>query len=176
METDKNKINSEDWNKIKAILDELDIKFDLIYHEEVFTVEAMMVHLEKISGQVCKNLFVKDKKKKRLWLIVAKHDRQVNLNIIAKKLNVSGGFRFANEEILFEKLGVRQGCVTPLAVLNDKQCDVTVILDSILISNSEENIYCHPMVNSASVGIKSSKFLQFLRHVKHDPIIVDFSD
>lgn len=37
----------------------------------------MMPHLQDVSGAVTKNLFLKDKKKKSLWLVSARHDRQV---------------------------------------------------------------------------------------------------
>lgn len=37
-----------------------------------------MPHLQDVSGAVTKNLFLKDKKKKGLWLVSARHDRQVS--------------------------------------------------------------------------------------------------
>ncbi|KAJ0066797.1 hypothetical protein NL108_002812, partial [Boleophthalmus pectinirostris] len=71
----------------------------------VFTVEEMMPHLQGVTGAVSKNLFLKDKKKKSLWLVSARHDRQVNLNDLAKKLGVgSGNLRFADEAVMVEKL------------------------------------------------------------------------
>lgn len=45
---------------------------------QVFTVEEMMPHLQGVNGTVTKNLFLKDKKKKGLWLVSARHDRQVS--------------------------------------------------------------------------------------------------
>lgn len=45
---------------------------------QVFTVEEMMPHLQSVNGAVTKNLFLKDKKKKGLWLVSARHDRQVS--------------------------------------------------------------------------------------------------
>lgn len=45
---------------------------------QVFTVEEMMPHLQDVKGAVTKNLFLKDKKKKGLWLVSARHDRQVS--------------------------------------------------------------------------------------------------
>lgn len=44
----------------------------------MFTVDEMMPHLQEVSGAVTKNLFLKDKKKKSLWLVSARHDRQVS--------------------------------------------------------------------------------------------------
>ncbi|KAF4071326.1 hypothetical protein AMELA_G00272000 [Ameiurus melas] len=57
----------------------------------VFTVEEMMPHVQHLNGAVTKNLFLKDKKKKSLWLVSVRHDRQVNLNALAKKLGVGSG-------------------------------------------------------------------------------------
>lgn len=37
-----------------------------------------MPHLQDVGGAVTKNLFLKDKKKKGLWLVSARHDRQVS--------------------------------------------------------------------------------------------------
>nr|XP_018670702.1 prolyl-tRNA synthetase associated domain-containing protein 1 [Ciona intestinalis] len=158
------------------VLKSLNITTKLITHPEVFTVEAMMPYLTECSGVVCKNLFVKDKKKKKLWLIVAKHDRKINLGDIAKKLSVSGGFRFADEQVLIDTLGVSQGCVTPLAVCNDKESSVQLILDNILVSDPETMIYCHPMVNTATIGMKSADFQLFLEHTKHKPLTITFDE
>ena len=44
-----------------------------------------MPHLTHVEGAVSKNLFLKDKKKK-LWLLSAKHDAEVKLADVAKKV------------------------------------------------------------------------------------------
>jgi len=163
-------VHSKDLNNI---LQSLSIAVQLINHPEVFTVEMMMPYLEDCVGVVCKNLFVKDKKK-RLWLIVARHDRNFKLADVAKQISAQGGLRFADETTLLEKLGVKQGCVTPLAVYQDKDCSVKVVLDSSLVENLERMIYCHPMSNAATVGIKSSDFIKFLKHTGHDPVVLNF--
>lgn len=144
----------------------------------MFTVEAMMPHLKEIKGKVCKNLFVKEKKKKKLWLITAEHSKQFTLNDLAKKLGISGGFRFADESILFENLSVKQGCVTPMALLMDEQINVAFILDSDLkdISPDDGMIYSHPMVNDASIGMTSSDFIKFIEATGHNPVIVNFNE
>uniref|UniRef100_UPI00398F0D67 prolyl-tRNA synthetase associated domain-containing protein 1 isoform X2 n=1 Tax=Pristiophorus japonicus TaxID=55135 RepID=UPI00398F0D67 len=78
-------------------------------HPEVFTVEAMMPYVQHLKGAHSKNLFLKDKKKKCLWLVTVLHNRQVNLNDLAKKLGSgSGNLRFADEGTMLEKLKVGQ--------------------------------------------------------------------
>lgn len=46
-------------------------------HKEVFTVETLMKEMEGVEGVVTKNLFLRDKKKK-LYLLSARHDKEVN--------------------------------------------------------------------------------------------------
>lgn len=160
--------------ELMEYLDKLGIKSETVEHPEVFTVEAMMPHLKGLNGAVVKNLFMKDKKKKGLWLITVLHDREVNLNELAKKVNAPGGLRFADESILMEKLGVGQGCVTPLALFNDVNHDVKFVLDADILEGEHEKVYSHPMSNSATTGIKSEDFQNFLKATGHDPISVHF--
>ncbi|KAM4697718.1 prolyl-tRNA synthetase associated domain-containing protein 1-like [Rhinophrynus dorsalis] len=111
-------------------LQELGIQPVCVEHPEVFTVEKMMPHVQHLKGAHSKNLFLKDKKKKSLWLVTVLHDRQVNLNDLAKKLNVgSRNLRFADEASMLEKLKVGQGCATPLSLFCD-QGDVKFVLDA----------------------------------------------
>ena len=160
--------------QLEDLLADLGIMSTILEHPEVFTVEAMMPHLAGVDGLVCKNLFVRNKKKK-LWLIVAKHDQEVNLNDVAKNVKVSGGFRFADEKILYETLGVRQGCVTPLALAEDTEGKVTLLLDADLISEPSRFVYSHPMVNDASLGMAASDLLKFFQCINHEPVLVHFN-
>ena len=138
---------------------------------QVFTVEEMMPHVAHLSGAHTKNLFLKDKKKK-LWLLSARHDANVNLSSLAKKVGAPGGLRFADETILQEKLGVRQGCVTPLALINDRANDVTFILDESLVDGTFERMHFHPMDNAATIGLTPTEFLKFLNAINHNPVSV----
>ena len=157
-------------------LEKLGIDSETVEHPEVFTVEAMMTHLnmKNLNGVVVKNLFMKDKKKKGLWLITVPHDREVNLTDLGKKVNAPGGLRFADESILLEKLGVAQGCVTPLALFNDVNHDVKFVLDDDILEGGHNKVYSHPMRNSATTGITAEDFLKFLKATGHEPIRVVF--
>ena len=125
-----------------------------------------MPHVAHLPGAHCKNLFLRDKKKK-LWLFSARHDLEVKLNDLAKKVGAPGGLRFADESILYEKLGVRQGCVTAFALINDKNNNVKFIIDEALIGDKFERIFFHPLDNAASTGIAPSDFLKFLEAIGH---------
>ena len=159
---------------IKAI-ENLKINFKIITHPEVFTVEAMMPYLNEVDGLVCKNLFVKDKKKKQLWLVTTKHDQKVSLSWLSKHMKL-GSMRFAAEDVLKEKLNVAKGCVTPLALFFDKECEVNFILDQSLTLNTDTFIYSHPMVNDASIGMAYSDLKLFIESTQHKINVVDFTD
>ncbi|XP_072173972.1 prolyl-tRNA synthetase associated domain-containing protein 1-like [Diadema setosum] len=160
--------------ELLAEFDRLGITHETVEHPEVFTVEAMMPHLKDLTGMVCKNLFLRDKKKK-LWLLTALHDRQVTIGTVGKKVGAPN-LRFADESILLEKLGVRQGCVTPFALINDKAGDVRFLLDSEIAKGGDVKVYAHPLVNSASTAVSSEDFMKFVRATGHEPILVDFSE
>lgn len=140
----------------------------------MFTVEEMMPYIQHLKGAHSKNLFLKDKKKKNYWLVTVLHDRQINLNDLAKQLGVgSGGLRFADETVMLEKLKVGQGCATPLALFCDDG-DVKFVLDSAFLEGGHEKVYFHPMTNSATMGLSPEDFLTFVKMTGHDPIILNF--
>ncbi|XP_019903240.2 prolyl-tRNA synthetase associated domain-containing protein 1 isoform X2 [Esox lucius] len=142
---------------------------------QVFTVEEMMPHLQGLSGAVTKNLFLKDKKKKGLWLVSVRHDRVVNLNDLAKKLGLgSGNLRFAEEAAMVDKLKVSQGCATALALFCDKDNMVNVVLDSDLVNGGHELVYFHPMTNAATMGLKPDDLIKFLKETGHEPVLQCF--
>ncbi|XP_002737969.1 prolyl-tRNA synthetase associated domain-containing protein 1-like [Saccoglossus kowalevskii] len=161
----------------EEIIDELKRQgydIEVFEHPEVFTVETMMPYVGHLPGVHTKNFFLKDKKKKGLWLMTVKHDREVNLGKISKEVGAPGGLRFADESIMLDKIGVGQGCVTPIALYNDKNKDVKFILDSDIINGGHERMYCHPMVNSATIGIKPEDFKSFIESTGHSPILLNF--
>ncbi|KAK2896281.1 hypothetical protein QQF64_006337 [Cirrhinus molitorella] len=159
--------------ELEDLLKRLDIDTICIDHPEVFTVEEMMPHLAHVSGIVAKNLFLKDKKKKSLWLLSARHDRQINLNDVAKRLGL-GTLRLADESVMLEKLKVGQGCATALALFCDTEQSVKMVLDRDLTHGGHQRVYFHPMTNSASMGLKPDDLLRFLKETGHEPVIVDF--
>ncbi|KAA0717517.1 Prolyl-tRNA synthetase associated domain-containing protein 1 [Triplophysa tibetana] len=160
---------------LKELLGRLNIDTICVEHPQVFTVEEMMPHVSHLNGMVTKNLFLKDKKKKSLWLLSVRHDRQVNLSDVAKRLGLGGGnLRLAEESLMLDKLKVGQGCATALSIFCDEEQSVKVVLDSDLTSGGHERIYFHPMTNSATMGLKPDDLLRFLRDTKHEPIILNF--
>jgi len=142
-----------------------EIKFSNVDHPEVFTVEAMMPYLKNVKGAICKNLFLKDKKK-NYYLLSAVHDKEVNLNEVGKKIGVKD-LRFGDEAVMFDLLGVSQGCVTAYALVNDTKKSVKFIVDSALLDGNFNSVNFHPMVNTATSQISTADFAKFLSLTGH---------
>jgi len=157
---------------LQAIFDELSIAPKTKDHEPVMTVEAGLEATKDMGCAFSKNLFIKDKKA-GMYLLVVTHDRKVDMKGLPGLLGVSAaGFRLADEAALQEKLGVKQGAVSALAVMNDKAGEVKLVIDSELMSAS--GIGCHPLTNDATCVLTPAQLEAFVKHTSHEPIVLDF--
>ncbi|MGE0698920.1 MAG: prolyl-tRNA synthetase associated domain-containing protein [Hyphomicrobiaceae bacterium] len=154
--------------ELMARLDELGIETTTVEHEPVFTVaESERLHRE-IAGGHTKNLFLKDAKDK-LWLVVAEAHTAVDLKALPKAIG-SARLSFGKAELLMEVLGVLPGSVTALALVNDTSRRVSVVVDERLMRY--DIINCHPLVNTATVGIHRDDLLRFMGACGHVPRVL----
>lgn len=160
-------------SQLLAMLDELNYQTVTHHHEAVFTVEESNSITAKISGGHTKNLFLKDKKD-NYFLIVAGHHAKIKLNQAHKLIGAHKRVSFASKEKLMEHLGVLPGSVNAFAPLNDKEGNVSVIIDAPLLKNDFINV--HPLTNTMTTTISREDLLAFLEHVNHSPKIVQLSE
>jgi Ala-tRNA(Pro) deacylase len=157
-------------SEILAWLDGLGIAHDTRRHEAVFTVEESRHVSAGIPGAHTKNLFVKDKKG-RLFLVVAEHERRIDLKRLHEVIGASGRLSFGNAEQLMAALGVTPGSVTALSVINDRAARaVTVVLDDGLMQ--ADRINCHPLINTMTTGLAREGLLAVFRATGHEPLIL----
>lgn len=130
-------------------LHELNIDFKKIEHPPVYTIDEMDALGNIFEGaKICKNLFVRDQKGRRHFLIVVPEEKRVPLVELANKIE-STKLSFASNERLMKYLKLLPGAVTPLAVINDENSEVEVILDEEL--KSENLLGVHPCINTATI-------------------------
>ena len=143
-------------------LKELGIQYELIEHKAVFNMEEMdALGKDFFKGaSICKNLFLRDQKGKRHFLVTMKEEKQANLAEIAKSC-LATKLSFASEERLKKYLNLTPGAVTPLAIINDEQKAIEVILDKDLFK--EEKIGVHPGVNTATVIISPADLEKYIK-------------
>ncbi len=136
--------------KVYDYLKNLGIDYQLNEHEAVYTVEAMeSLGLDKI-GTIVKNLFLRDAKGKRHFLVMLGPDKKVDLKSLKDKIG-STPLRFASEERLWENLRLTKGAVSPFGLLNEEAKDVEIVVDSDLKAASPLGV--HPNDNTATVWI-----------------------
>ncbi|HIW22281.1 MAG TPA: prolyl-tRNA synthetase associated domain-containing protein [Candidatus Dorea intestinavium] len=150
-----------DKETIYEKLKELKIPYEVVDHPPVFTMEEMdQLGLTK-KGTLCKNLFLRDAKGKRHFLITCDENTVVDLKSLSKKLG-AGNLSFASEERLLKYLGLTEGSVTPFGLLNDTNHDVEFFLDKNL--TKAKRIGIHPLTNEATVFLTLKDLEKFLWH------------
>ncbi len=137
-------------------------------HPPLRTVEESKALRGQLPGGHCKNLYLRDKKK-RDWLIVALEDREIDLKALSKAIGAPG-LSFGRPERLLEALGVVPGAVTPFALVNDGECRVRVVLDREMLDRSPLNY--HPLINTRTTAIRPDDLLRFIRDCGHEPEIL----
>ena len=145
--------------EILEVLDKLNIKYDIQEHKAVYTVDDLKDVFINMEGIGCKNLFLKDAKKK-LFLYTLPEDQKADLKTLPEKIN-SKRLSFANENDLQTYLGLIPGAVTPLGIINDKDKKVTVVLDKEL---KNKNVLIHPNRNTATISIKYDDLIKFIKY------------
>ncbi|MFA7277102.1 MAG: prolyl-tRNA synthetase associated domain-containing protein [Pseudobdellovibrionaceae bacterium] len=145
-----------------------DLEHRLYHHEAVFTVdEAHKIEMD-IPGFHSKNLFLKDKKG-AMALVTLGHETRVDLKKLGQMIGL-GRVSFGSPELLWAKLGVRPGSVTPLAILNNHENDVALFLDHTMMTSDWINV--HPLENTMTLGLPPQGLMTILeKHAKTAQII-----
>lgn len=144
--------------KVIDVMESMNIQYNIIEHPAVYTIDEIDKLNIDSNNEVVKNLFVRDDKKRRYFLIVLQKNKQVNLKEIRNELNC-GRLSFASEEDLKKYMGLSKGSVSPFGILNDIDCRVEVVFDKDILLF--ERIGVHPNDNTATVWI-SPKDLELI--------------
>ena len=75
---------------------------------------------------------------------------------------------FCKEDELMNILKITSGAVTPLAVVNDKENEVIVILDEDMI---DKDILVHPLVNTKTMKLNYKDLIKLFNNQKTKYII-----
>jgi len=131
-------------------LKKLNIEYELTDHPAVFTIEEMDNLGITGKGEVVKNLFLRDDKKRNYYLLVICRQKRADFLDISTKID-SRRLTLASEDSLYEFMKLSRGAVTPFGVLNDLELKVQVIIDDDVFGF--ERIGVHPNDNAATVWL-----------------------
>ncbi|MCP4313016.1 MAG: prolyl-tRNA synthetase associated domain-containing protein [Bacteroidetes bacterium] len=145
--------------KVLEVLDGLNIKYEIFDHPPVPTVEDALPYWNKIDATHCKNLFFRNHKGNRHYLVILRHDRQLNIRDLELRLK-QGKISFASPQRMEKHLGLSGGSVSVFGLINDRENHVHLFLDKAL--EKAELITFHPNENTATVVISQDSFMAFL--------------
>lgn len=145
--------------KLYKILDSLKIRYEYHEHPPVPTIEEAKKYWKDLEAKHCKNLFFRNHKGNRHYLVVIEHTCQLAIRDLEQKLR-QGKLSFASDQRLKKYLGLTPGSVTPFGLINDVQHEVHLFIDTEL--KSAKKISFHPNINTASLIIAFDDFLKFL--------------
>ena len=139
-------------------------------HPPVMTVEESLRLVPKLPGAKTKNLFLRDKKGRRHFLVTVPHDVAVDLGALGASLGV-GGVGFASAERLQKHLGIKPGSVSLLGLVNDQAHAVEFVIDRSLWE--AEAVHAHPLTNTATMVVPHAELERFLAATGHSPRVID---
>lgn len=158
--------------QLEARLKELAIECDKICHPALHTAKDADLLLVSRPGTRLKNLFLRDNYGKKHFLLITSPEKNVDLKALSKAMGVSR-LGFASNERLVKYLGVKPGCVSMLALMNDLQNNVTLWVDKDIWQG--DLFHCHPFDNTQTWLMQKNDLLRFFDCTKHALNLVDLS-
>jgi len=148
-----------------------DVVYDLYEHEPIFSVGDDEKLGIKLPGTQTKNLFLKDKKSKKFFLVSMNQSSKMDLKSFGKLL---GGYKFSfgKAEDLANLLNVSPGSVSVFGKIFDNENQVNLVIDQSLLE--ADKVAFHPNINTQTVVVDHKNFKKFLDEFEYT--VFDFTD
>lgn len=159
--------------RLYALLKQLDIEFEYLDHPPAPTIEIAKQYWAGHDAKHCKNLFFRNHKGNRHYLVILDCDCLMDIHAIEKRLG-QGKLTFASEKRMIKYLGVTPGSVTPFGLIHDEAHHVHVFLDRNL--QKAARLSFHPCINTASLIISNNDFVRFMNHAQNTYEWIDLYD
>lgn len=151
-------------SELYQLLERLDIPFQYVEHPPVPTVEEAMKYWADIESGHCKNIFFRNHKGNRHYLVILRWDAMLDIKELEQKLR-QGKLTFASDKRLMNYLGLTPGSVSPFGLINDPARHVHLFIDKSLLTF--DRLSFHPNINTASLIIPREGLFRFLSHTGH---------
>lgn len=156
-------------NKVLEFLDLNNIKYSCYTHPEGKTIEEARRWWKDDGSVHCKNIFLRNHKGNRHYLVCFDCDHDLAIHDLEAKLKASlqaqglpscGKLSFASPERMMKYLGLEPGSVSPFGLINDTENHVHLFLDETL--RNAKTLSFHPNDCRATVVIEREEFEQYL--------------
>lgn len=138
------------------------IKFDYYEHPEAPTIEIAAQYYRGEGTVLCKNLFFRNHKGNKHYLVIMDARHNMDIHDIEHKLH-QGKLSFASPERMMKYLGVRPGSVSLFTLVNDVNHEVILFIDRKLLE--AEKVSFHPNDNTASLVISRDDMVKFINSI-----------
>ncbi|MEE4260571.1 MAG: prolyl-tRNA synthetase associated domain-containing protein [Bacteroidales bacterium] len=156
--------------KVLNKLIDLEIGCEIFEHPPLDTIDIALEYWKDIDAMHCKNLFFRNHKGNRHYLVIIKDTTPFNIRSLEQKLK-QGKLTFGSEKRLMKYLGVKPGSVSPFGLINDIDHHVHLFLDQQL--QSAKKISFHPNDNTASLVLSYPDFIKYLNHIGNTYDFID---
>ena len=153
-------------------LEEHGLGYELHTHPPLPTIELALEYWKDLDSTHCKNLFFRNHKGNRHYLVVFECHKELSIHTLEKSLR-QGKLSFASQERMERCLGLLPGSVSPFGLINDMNLTdanpkelfenghrVKLFLDQDL--KAADRLSFHPCDNTASTVISNGDFMRFL--------------
>lgn len=161
-------VSSRSLKEIRTydLLDQLNITYQRLDHDAIFTIEGCRQIDQLLKIEICKNLFLCNAQKTSFYLLMTPGGKKFRTSEISHQIG-SSRLSFAQPEYLEKFLDLTPGSVSILGLMNDKENHVRLLIDKDVI-DGHDFIGCHPCINTSSLKIKTADILEkFLPHINH---------
>jgi len=135
--------------------------YRLAEHPAVHTIAEALLHVPSMPGLMVKNLFLRDEKGRRHFLVIVPFDKRIDLAALGRLLPASK-LSMASPERLQRHLGIAPGAVSLFALLHDSTQAVELVLDQAVWDAG--HLQAHPLRNTATVVLSHAALVRFLAH------------
>jgi Ala-tRNA(Pro) deacylase len=140
-------------------LNKIGIEYELIEHEPLPTIEIALEFWKNIDSTHCKNLFFRNHKGNKHYLVILECHKEMDIHGLEKQLH-QGKLSFASPERMMKYLGTTPGSVSLFGLLNDPNRLVKLYIDKDLFD--AHHLTFHPNDNTASLKIANSDMRRFI--------------
>ena len=148
--------------KVLNYLDSNNFEYSWYTHEEAPTIEIARTQWRADGSKHCKNLFFRNHKGNRHYLVVLDCECDLAIKDLEQRLH-QGKLTFASPQRMERFLGLQPGSVSPFGLINDTENHVHLFIDENL--KKEVSLSFHPNDNHATVVISQGEFMRYLATV-----------
>ena len=145
--------------ELYRVLENLAIPFEYHEHPPAPTIEVASLYWKDIDATHCKNLFFRNHKGNRHYLVIIECSHDLIIHDLEHRLK-QGKLSFASDERMLKYLGLLPGSVSPFGLIHDTHKHVHLFLDQNLRKSTK--ISFHPCINTASLVMSFTDFEKFL--------------